>query len=55
MFRFAVKMKSFPNKLLVVHAVHVLDEAEHLVAVAVLVIVPAHDLDEVIVEGDNSA
>ena len=41
--------------LLVVHAVHMLDEAEHLVAVAVLVVVPAHDLDEVVVQGDNTA
>ena len=30
-----------------------LDEAEHLVAVAVLVVVPAHDLDEVVVERDK--
>lgn len=38
--------------LLVVHRVHMLDEAEHLVAVAVLVVVPADDLHEVIVQGD---
>ena len=36
--------------LLVVHAVHMLNEAEHLVAVAIFVVVPAHDLDEVVVQ-----
>ena len=50
MFRIAVVLKEIPNKLLVVHAVHMLDEAEHLVAVAVLIIIPAHDLDEVVVQ-----
>ena len=41
--------------LLVIHAVHMLNEAEHLVAVAVLVVVPADDLHEVVVQGDNTA
>ena len=30
-----------------------LNEAEHLVAVTVLVVVPAHDLHEVVVQGDK--
>ncbi len=35
-----------------IHRIHMLNEAEHLVGVAVLVVVPAHDLDEMVVQGD---
>ena len=38
--------------LLVVHAVHVLDQLQHLVGVADLVVVPGHDLHEGIGQGD---
>ena len=38
-----------------VHAVHMLDEAEHLVAVAVFIVVPGNDLDEVVVQFSPSA
>ena len=52
---FTQKQEQEKAKLLrgVVDRVHVLDEVEHLVGVADLVVVPAHDLDERIRQGDT--
>ena len=52
---FTKKQEQKKAKLLcgVVDRVHVLDEVEHLVGVADLVVVPAHDLDERIRQGDT--
>ena len=46
------KTLQWKSRLLVVHAGHVLDEAQNLVGVAHLVVVPADDLDEGVGQGD---
>ena len=53
MFGKTVKSKRFQNKSGVVHLVHMLAQAEHLVAVAPLVVIPGDELDEVLGQSDK--
>ncbi len=54
-FRNSIKKPKFAYFLRVIHLIHVLDQVQHLVAVAPLVVVPGDELDEGIRELDGSA